>query len=313
MVNGNGTTLASPVIVVPNCSSNDFLVVLKYLYTGAIEWNLDNCSSIREVGKYFGLTELENSFHGFLADAINFDSALDIYGRYYCENNIVCRTAMKIIQIVLTKYLESDPVEFFDLPTAAITQILQMDELGVNERQLFEKMTTWAEAKGNGNVSPDIGNLLKLIRFVNLADVEISSEFEGFVNLRKQIKVIQNSADWKVKGYIDNNDTEIIIIQPIRSIQLHGLSTLSFGPIFVEKNNQFVAAQCYRSKVFKLCFIDVMFENPIVIAKNTAVRLKVPASCHRYNFVICDDYSIQALRNGEAVDHVPIAGLFVSE
>lgn len=179
MVYGSGTTLGSTTIVVPRFSSINFLVVLKYLYTGVMEWNLDNYNTILEVGDYFGLTELKNLFNGFLADTINYSSALDIYGRYYHENNIVCRTAMKVIQLVLARYLKSD-LNFFELATEAVVQILRMDELGICESNLFERLIDWAELKGYESVSPVLGNLVNLIRFASMADLNdgISAEFK---------------------------------------------------------------------------------------------------------------------------------------
>lgn len=318
MVYGNGTTVGTSTIVVPTFSSNDFLVVLKYLYTGDIKWNLDSCTGVLEVGKYFGLTDLENSFNGFLADTINLESALDIFGRHFHTNDIISRTAMKIIQLKLRTYVEPN-FKFFDLPTEALVQILQLDELGISERDLFDRMIAWAKFKGYGFVSPVLGQLVNLIRFANMADLdeEIGEEFTGFITSRWYIKVIQIARDEDVEGSIGPDCTEIIMIRSTRTIRLHGLSTITLEPIFVEKNNQFEMIPSCRSKVFKENFVDVMFENPITIPQNTSIKLKVPASSKRYQFEedVNDDsnFTIQSVQNGKSVDHHSIVAVFVSK
>lgn len=147
MVYGNDTTLPASTITVPGYSSKDFLPVLKYLYTtttGTFIWDLDEDYTLAlAVAKYFGLIEFGDVYNAYVAETVDYDNALDIYARFHHRNDIVARTSMKIIQLQLFDYLNSDNdlMTFFALPMEALTQILRMDELGINsDEELFEKM-----------------------------------------------------------------------------------------------------------------------------------------------------------------------------
>lgn len=105
------------------------------------------------------------------------------------------------------------------------------------------------------------------------------------------------------------------MIKALNTIRFHGLTVWTLDPILVEKDSQFEAISCYRSKIFQDEFFDVMFENPITIARNTSIQLKVPvkSSCERYQFSTNDYFSMQSIQNGKAVDHIPIVGIFASK
>lgn len=98
MVYGNGSTLPASTIFVPNHSSTDFLTVLKYIYTGELEWSLDIYDTVLAVGTYFGLNKLQNLFRFYIANAVHYENALDIYARFHQRNDILSCTSMKIIQ-----------------------------------------------------------------------------------------------------------------------------------------------------------------------------------------------------------------------
>lgn len=323
MVYGNGACLPASIIVVPKYSSNEFLPVLKYLYTGDVAWNLDNYGGILEVSKYFGLTELENMFHNYVADTINFDNVLSVYARFFNVNDYVGRTAMKIIQLTLYKILESESktIEFFQLPTEAVSQILQMDELGIKkERQLFDQMMTWAKTKEKKSLSSFLGNLVKLIRCTDII-MEDHREYEEFlnekVNGRWKIRIIQLSNFSELSHVDQEHNWEIIhITARDKTIRLHGVSTIWSEPVYIQNNHHFNAIPGYRSKVHKNTVFDVMFENSIEVSNNATVQLKVPVCSKRFTFndndLDNDSFSIYAVHNGQEVRDLPIGAIFIS-
>lgn len=329
MVYGSEATLPASVIVVPNYSSKEFLSVLKYLYTGNMEWNLDNYNGILEVGNYLGLTELENMFKIYAADTINYTNVLDIYARFYHTNDYVGRLAMKIIQLILDTILSADETcaKFFELPTEASSQILRMDELNViNEETIFNAMKAWASTKDAKSLSSIFGGLVNLIRLSDII-AECCNNKEVFdvfsfknANIRWKIKVINRTSHTETESTTVNGEqpgakTEIIHIGSRgRSIRFHGLSTLSSEAIYLEKNNDFETIECYRSKIFRQNVVDVMFENPIEIAADSTIQLKVPVCSQRNNFndLDNDSYFVRADRMEQAGKNLPILAIFIS-
>lgn len=330
MVYGSKATLPTSVIVVPNYSSKEFLPVLKYLYTGDMEWNLDNYNGILEVGNYLGLTELENMFKIYVADTINYGNVLDIYTRYYHANDYVGHIAMKIIQLILDTILSSAETraKFFELPTEASSQILRMDELNViGEEQIFNAMKAWASTKDEESLSSVFGGLVNLIRFSDIIIAECCSNREVFdvfsfgkANIRWKIKVINRTSSTETETTVNgelqpNANTEIIHIGSRgRAIRLHGLSTLSSEAIYLEKNNDFETIDCCRSKIFQHRFFDVMFEKPIEIGADVTIQLKVPVCSTRYDFndLDNDSYFVRADRLEQAGINLPILAIFIS-
>lgn len=322
MVYGSGTTLPASTIIVPNYSSKDFLPVLKYIYTGELEWNFDNYDVVLAVGKYFGLIELENLFNIYVANTINYDNALDIYARFYHRNDIASVTAMKIIRLVLSRILnsETEMFKFFGLPAEAQAKILSMDELGIaSEDELFKKMMIWSEKAtiDQENLSSVLGSQIKLIRFADMKIKEYS-QFEEFLhaecNTRWKIRVFQETKAEKRKKLNGEDKLEIIrITARHKAIRIHGLSTsLLPDAVYLENKLEFETIPFVSSKIFKNACFDLMFENAIEIAKNTTIQLKVPARSNRYSFKEHDSIFLQAIYDGSIVNSLSIPAIFVS-
>lgn len=334
MVYGNNTALATSIITLPNYSSSDFLPVLKYLYTGTVEWTLDNYHGVLEVGKYFGLSEMENLFKIYVANTVNYDTALDIYARFFDVNDYLCRTAMKIIQLVLNKILKSKNkmVKFFELPAEALSQILQMDELGIlNERDIFTSIMKFVEKTNDKEiVSSLLGNQLKLIRYGD-AIIQDCRHLENYLHdkldTRWKIKVIvAHSEVTPLNGCLlqrlqleDENEIElgseiIQITSKGKTIRLHGLCIESSRPVYVKTKNHFKVIPCYRSKILKKALSDLMFENPIEITSNETVEIKVPVSSLRNDFKYLDNdlFSVRTTQMEEAGKNLPIEAIFIS-
>lgn len=319
MIYGNGASLPSSIIVVPNCSSDAFLSVLKFVYTGNVKWHVDNYVDILEIGKYFGLNNLEISYKTYIANKINFGNALDMYAEYFLVNNYICRTAMKIIQLQFHKILKlkDKTFQFFDLPTQAVTQILQMDELSIkNERDILDKITIWATSEDIGDrastsVLADKSRPIRLRR-TNLGGNRIHEE----LGTRWRIEAVNGIANFNLNmlRLEDEDDlehnTEIIHITSVdKTIRIHGISILSTKEIYVKKRDHFEAIPCYYSKD---TFYDLMFEAAIEISTNTTVQIKVPASSQRFD--IGNDLCLLRSENMEKAgkNDVPIAAIFIS-
>lgn len=324
MAYGTKDLPATQVIHIPNCSSEAFQNVLKYLYTDAIQLNLNILDDVFRVANYLGLTKLEDSCIGY----VDFGNVLDIYKKYFPIKNKFCAVSIRIIQLMLKQLLENDQqmTKFFSLPMVSLRYILQLDDLAIDERELFKVIMKWVHDTASSlqleidddELLPKFEKVMKCIRFDDMKLKELS-KWQTFlydvtnINPRWIIRTHHfDKADYRIRLVPVTKET--IFVDARRSIRIHGFRILKNMLRMDEKiydwDNDVIIEYTYLS-VDQSNLIDVVFEKPVEVDANSMLLLQIPLNSDAigyYKHYRNDNFEVYSF----GCDFISINSMFVS-
>ena len=158
MLYGNMKESNEKEIELPSVDTETFKALLSFMYTGKIEMDSENCFSILEAARYFGVAVLENNCADFIVALLNNENCCAIasfaYDKKFDALLEKCLTFM-----YSNAHKVTEELSFNSLPSELLLKFCQSSNLCVKEICLFLAVIEWCQHQ-NANISEDT---LKLV------------------------------------------------------------------------------------------------------------------------------------------------------
>ncbi|KAH3792672.1 BTB/POZ domain-containing protein 2-like [Dreissena polymorpha] len=160
-------------ILIPDVTACFFETLLRYLYSGAVEMNVETGMSVMYTAKKFDVPEFECHCRTFLNDNIDVNNVCTIMDQAIVFDEVELKT--KSLEFIMDKTLSVlNSSSCIRMSKSGLAEVLKQDMLTVNECELYNVCIRWASQRCRDagkqdcdeNIRQVLGDeLISLIRF----------------------------------------------------------------------------------------------------------------------------------------------------
>ena len=153
MLYGNMKESNQKEVELPSVDTETFKALLSFLYTGKIEMDSENCFSILEAARYFGVAVLESKCADFIVALLNNENCCAITSFAYDKKfDALLEKCLTFMYSNAHKVIEE--ASFKSLPNELLLKFCQSSNLCVKEIRLFLAVIEWCQHQ-KANISED--------------------------------------------------------------------------------------------------------------------------------------------------------------
>ncbi|KAJ5070991.1 kelch-like protein [Anaeramoeba ignava] len=168
-------------LVLQDVSSSILSSILNYLYSGKIEFNLENAIQILIFSSKYLIDELIEISSKFIKNNLQIETIVDILKLSESMNlNHLLDYSYKFICENFKEFIKTS--HFLELEENHLNSILSNDNISINEFELFQSIIKWGKHKLNINQEKEIdkeklqiqiSNIIPKIRFIDFSKKEL--------------------------------------------------------------------------------------------------------------------------------------------
>ncbi|KAJ5069445.1 hypothetical protein M0811_11618 [Anaeramoeba ignava] len=205
-------------LILKDVSSSILFPILKYLYSGKIEINLENAIEILIFSSKYLIDELIEICLNFIKNNLQIETIVDVLKLSESMNlNELLDYSYKFISENFEKFIKTS--FFLELEENHLNSILSKEDISTNEFELFQSIIKWRKHKSNDNQISNI--IIEKIRFIDFSKEELENTLKEDLIPNKisekliQLQKLQKQNDEKeLEQFIEKEKENSLIFQP---------------------------------------------------------------------------------------------------